>query len=163
MSSKGETLAKQFEAETDALVSQVERLSDGAWRARTADEGWTVAATVRHIAASPPPLAMMVHAAATGGAMPPITEAGLDEMNAADATQFADCSRGDAIALLRQNAADAAAVVRALSDEQLARAGTLPFGMTMTAADIVTNVLIGHMAGHAASITAAARAGGVIA
>ena len=154
MSGKADALATQFEQASKTFISNIEQLSDKDWQSKTLPEGWTVAATAHHVAVSPPPIASMAQAAATGGPMPPITMDILNQMNAEHAKNFSGVSREETIALLRDNTKAAAAVVRGLSDEQLAGKAMLPLGMELTAEQIVQNVLVGHLVGHGESIAA---------
>src|SRR6266704_3068657 len=152
---KAEQLAARFEQMAKDFGSKIQALSDNEWRAKTPEEGWTVAATAHHAAASSGPISMMAHAAATGGAMPPITPDGLNQMNLEHSKQFANCSKEETLKLLNETTPQAATVVRGLTDEQLANKAMLPLGMELSAEQIIENVLIGHMAGHGASIAAA--------
>lgn len=155
MSSRADALAGRFEQASKDFESTISGLNDAAWRAKTAEEGWTVAATAHHAAGSTPAIAMMAQAAATGSEMPAITADGLHQMNADHARQFADASREETLTLLRTTTGPAASIVRGLSDEQLGRKAMLPLGMELTAEQIIENVLIGHITGHGASIQAA--------
>ena len=155
MSSKADALATRFEQTCNDFASKIQGLSDAEWQAKTPEEGWTVAATAHHAAGSTGPISMMVQSAATGSPMPPITIDGLNQMNADHANQFANVSREDAIALLRESTAPAANLVRGLSDEQLTRKVMMPVGMEMTTEQIIEAVLIRHIDGHGASIKAA--------
>lgn len=155
MSTKAAALAAQFEQASKDFASKIQGLSEHHWRANTPEEGWSVAATAHHAAGSSGPIAMMVQAAATGSPMPPITMEGLNQMNADHAKQHAAASREETLALLQDTTAPAASMVRGLSDEQLSAKAMMPFGMEMTAEQIIENVLIGHITGHAASISAA--------
>ena len=154
MSTKTEALAARFEQASNDFASTIKALSDAHWQAKTAEEGWTVAATAHHAAGSTGPISMIAQSAATGSPMPPITADGLNDMNAEHAQQYAHVSREDTLALLRETTAPAASLVRALSDDQLSGKATLPLGMELTAEQIIENVLIGHITGHAASIQA---------
>jgi hypothetical protein len=81
----------------------------------------------------------------------------LAQWNAAAAQENAAQPKGVAMERLRTNAPAAIAYVRGLSDEQLQRTGTLPFGGDpMTAEAVIEHVLIGHPRGHLASIQVAA-------
>lgn len=153
--SKAAALASRFEQASNDLASKIQGLSDDDWQAKTPEEGWTVAATAHHAAGSSAPTSMMVQAAATGSPMPTITVDGLNEMNAEHARQYANVSREETLTLLHETTGPAADVVRELSDEQLNLKALLPFGMEMTAEQIIENVLIGHITGHGASINAA--------
>src|SRR6478736_6644112 len=100
MASKAEELAAKFEEAAKDFGSKIKGLSDAQWRAKTPEEGWTVAATAHHAAGSTAPISQMVQACATGGEMPPITADGLNQMNAEHAQQFANASKEDTLKLL---------------------------------------------------------------
>ena len=72
-------------------------------------------------------------------------------MNAARAQQCAGCTKKETLELLRRNGAAAAALARGLNDDQLDRTGTF-FGQTMSTAQLIERVLIGHIEGHGRSI-----------
>jgi len=77
----------------------------------------------------------------------------LDAMNATHAAEHASCTKAEPIALHEQGAAKAAAILRGLSDEQLAKGGTVFTGAPpMTAEEMVSRALIGHMDDHFGSI-----------
>ena len=156
MGTKAEQLAAKFEQTAKDFGSKIQGMSENEWRAKTPEEGWTVAATAHHAAGSSGPISMMVQAAATGGPMPPITADGLNQMNLEHSKQFAACSKEETLKLLNETTPQAASVVRGLTDEQLSRKATMPaLPMELSAEQIIENVLIGHLAGHGASIAAA--------
>ena len=155
MATKAEELAAQFEQASKDFEAAIKALSDEQWRAKTPEEGWTVAATAHHAAGGAGPISMMVAAAAGLGDMPAITPDMLNEMNAAHAKDFANVSKDDTLQVLRSTTTPAADIVRGLTDEQLARRATLPLGMELSAQEIVQMVLIGHLQGHGASMAAA--------
>jgi hypothetical protein len=77
----------------------------------------------------------------------------LDEMNAKHAKDYAHCTKAETIELLKTGAAAAAAVVRGLSDDQLAKRGTvLTDAPPMTAEQLVNGALIAHIDEHFSSI-----------
>ena len=85
--------------------------------------------------------------------MPPFTMAMLDERNAKHAVEFANCTRAETLALHKKGVATAAAAVRALSDAELDRSGSLLVGMpAMTAQQMIEGILINHVQEHLASI-----------
>src|SRR5262249_51980681 len=89
------------------------------------------------------------------------TRAGVAAINAEGGARYADCDRAEAVRLLRRHSAEAAAFVRSLADEQLARSGVYVEDLpTMTVDEWVERVLIGHPAGHLRSIRAAVAQGG---
>ena len=109
--------------------------------------------TAHHIAGAYEPVAHIITTIASGQALPHFTTQMLDEMNAKHAVEFAGCTRGETIALHTKGAAAAAAAVRALSDEQLARSGTVFAEVPpMSAEQLVMRGLVNHIDEHVGSI-----------
>ena len=156
MSERARALADDFEQANGELARLIEELSDAQWVTRTEGEGWSVAVTARHIAGAHAFIAERIKAIAEGQPLPPMPPGGIDASNARDAERYADVTRDEVLSLLRTNGAEAAAVVRGLSDEQLDRQFTRPNGDTMTVVGMIQNALIGHPRAHGASIRAAA-------
>jgi nucleotidyltransferase/DNA polymerase involved in DNA repair len=154
MGAKSEALAKQFEAKAQDATAVLEKLSDADWKKVTDAEKWSVGVTAHHVAGSHEAIAGMVKTIASGGSMPAgFTMDMLHEMNAKHAKDFAGVGRAETIELHKKGAAAAAALVRGLSDEQLAKSGTVLSGMpAMSAEQIVTNILINHIDSHFGSI-----------
>ena len=153
MGAKSEALAKQFEAKAQEATAVLEKLSDADWKKVTAAEKWSVGVTAHHVAGAHEPIAGIVKTIASGQAMPHFTMQMLDESNAKHAQEFASVSKADTIALHTKGAAAAAAVVRGLSDEQLAKSGPVLAGMpAMSAEQIVSGILINHIDDHFGSI-----------
>jgi uncharacterized damage-inducible protein DinB len=148
---RSEELARQFEQTNNDVVAAVESCPDAQWRATTAEEGWTVAATAHHVAAGCGQIVGLAQAIATGQPLPPITMEMVNAGNAQHAQQFATCAKQETVDLLKSGGASAAGAVRALSDEQLDR--TAPFmGNTASAQWVIENILIGHPQNHLQSI-----------
>jgi hypothetical protein len=77
----------------------------------------------------------------------------LDEMNARHAKEHVHCTKAETIALLQKGAAVASAVIRELSDDQLAKSGTVLTDVPpMTAEQLITGALILHIDEHFGSI-----------
>lgn len=153
MGTKSETLARQFEAKAAATVALLETLSDTDWKATTEAERWTVGVTAHHLATVFEPIAGMITGVVSGQAQGGLTMALIDEMNARHAKEHANCTRAETIALFRSTAASAAAVVRGLGDDQLARsASVFTDAPPMTAEQIITGALLDHVDEHAGSI-----------
>ena len=155
MSAQAEALAKQFEAQAAQLTETLEKLTDADWKKVTAGEKWTVGVTAHHVAGTHEPIAGIIKTVASGQSMPEFTMAMLDEMNAKHAADFAGCTRAETLALHKKGAADAAAVVRGLSDADLAKSGKVLSGMpAMTVQQIVEGILINHVNEHLGTIQA---------
>jgi hypothetical protein len=91
---------------------------------------------------------------AHGQPVPALTMDMIHQGNAAHAVQHANCTKAETLALLRQNGAAAAATVRGLADLELDRTATLPLG-TMSAAQVIERILIGHVHDHHGGIRTA--------
>ena len=153
MGAKGEALAKQFEAKAQEATAVLEKLSDADWKKVTEAEKWSVGVTAHHVAGSHEGIAGIIKTVAAGQSMPHFTMDMLHEMNAKHAKDFAGVTKADTIALHKKNAAAAAAVVRELSDDQLAKSGkVLAEAPPMSAEQIVTGILINHIDDHFGSI-----------
>jgi uncharacterized protein (TIGR03083 family) len=155
MSQRAEALADDFQRVNDELIQLVEELSDAEWATRTDAEGWSVAVVARHIAGAHAFIGRRLKAVAEEQALPPMPPGGIDAQNARDAEQYADVTRDDVLDLLRTNGAEAANLVRSLSDEQLDREFTRPDGAIMRVTALIENALIGHPTAHGRSIRAA--------
>ena len=153
MGAKTEALAKQFEAKADEATKVLEKLTDADWKKVTEAEKWSVGVTAHHVAGSHEPIANILKTVATGQSIPGFTMDMLHEMNAKHAREHAGCTKAETIALHAKGAAAAAAVVRGLSDEQLAKSGTVLTGAPpMTAEQVITGILIHHIDDHFGSI-----------
>ena len=153
MGAKTDAFAKQYEAKVQETTAQIEKLSDADWKKTTAAEKWTVGVTAHHVAGAHEPIANIVKMLADGQSVPNFTTQMLDELNAKHATEHAGCTKAETLALHKQGAAKAAAVLRSLSDEQLGHRGTVFTGVPpMSAEEFVTRALIGHMDEHVGSI-----------
>jgi hypothetical protein len=155
MAAKAEALAKQYEAKVQEATAVLERLSDADWKKTTSGEKWTVAVVAHHLAGAHEPIAGIVKTVASGQSLPGLTMEQLHDMNAAHAKEHAMCTKAETIALHKKGAAAAAAIVRGLSDAELARSGTVLGGMPpMSVERIVGDVRVGHITEHLGSIRA---------
>lgn len=151
MSTRAEDLAIRFERTNEDLIATVERSDDVEWRQPCPNEQWSVGVLAHHVAEDHELLAGFVQQLANGEPLPTLTQAQVDAMNAERAQQCADCTKAETLELLRRNGTAAASLVRALSDDQLDRTGAF-FGQTMSTAQLVERVLIGHIEDHGRSI-----------
>ncbi|MEX1103846.1 MAG: DinB family protein [Dehalococcoidia bacterium] len=158
MASKGADLATRFEAANADFIQKIEGLSPEQWSKPCAETGWTAGVTAHHVAEDHAVLAQLIGGVASGASMPPITAQALDAMNAEHAQRAANVTRDETLQLARTNGAQAAQMLRGLSDEQLQNTITFatPAGdQTMTAAAVAQNVLIGHIGMHLPMIESA--------
>ncbi len=153
MSPRAESLAKQFETKAAEMTGVVAKLSDADWKKVTSAEKWSVGVTAHHLAGGHEAILGIVKTIAAGQSIPNFTTAMLDEMNAKHAREQAGCTKAETLALHEKGAAAAAAGVRALSDAELERSGTVFTGVPpMTTQQVVEGILINHITGHLGSI-----------
>jgi uncharacterized protein (TIGR03083 family) len=152
VSERAAALADDFEQAVTSLIGLVEGLSEAQWATRTDAEGWTVAATTRHIAWGYDFLGVNLDLIANGER--PGDPGDIHAQNAQHAEQFADVPRDEVLGQLRTTSVARADRIRGYSDAQIDRSFTVPIpnGPTMTVAGLIQNALIGHVNGHASSI-----------
>jgi uncharacterized damage-inducible protein DinB len=158
-SDRAHQLATTFERANAVLIAFVEQLSDADWGMITS-EGWTVAACAHHVAAVHEEIARFVQRFADGTSSPHQADMGpIHESNAKHASEHATCAKGDVLTLLRSKGAAAAAIVRALSDEQLDSTAVVVHGNPAVMTQrLVDTALIGHLTQHFHSIEQAVSA-----
>ena len=150
---KGAAFAAQIEAKAKDAAVVLSKLSDADWRKVTEAEKWTVAATAHHLASALNNVPGLVTAIVAGQTPGGFSRAILDEMNAQHAKEYASCSKAETSALLEKGAATAAATVRALSDQQLAKRGAVfTDAPPLSAEEVVMGALILHIDEHFGSI-----------
>jgi len=153
MSARAESLAQQFEAKAAEMTGVLAKLSDADWKKTTSAEKWSVGVTAHHLAGGHEGILGIVKTIASGQSIPNFTMAMLDEMNAKHAREQAGCTKAETLALHEKGAAAAAGAVRALSDAELDRSGTVLTGAPpMTTQQVVEGILISHITGHLGSI-----------
>ena len=154
MGAKSGALATQLEGKAKDALATLQKLGDADWKKVTATEQWTVGATAHHLAGGLEAVSGIV-TGIVAGAPPrgPFTMAMLDQMNAQHGKDHAGCTRAETIALFQKGAATAAATVRGLSDDQLAKTGTVFTDMPpMTAEQLIMRGLLSHIDEHIGSI-----------
>jgi hypothetical protein len=155
MGARGETLARQFEAKAQEATTAIEGLSDADWRKVTNAEQWPVGVVAHHIATAHAGLSGLVKLLADGKPGPGITMNILHELNAKHAREFASCTKTETVALLKANAAAAAATLRGIGDTDFDRSGTVLAGMPpVSAGQLAAGLLCTHIDEHLGSIKA---------
>jgi hypothetical protein len=153
MGTKSEALAKQIEVKAQEAAGVLEKLSDADWKKVTEAEKWTVGVTAHHLAGGLEAVSGIVTGIVAGKSPDNFTMGMLDQMNAQYAKEHANCTKAETAVLLKKGAATAAATVRGLSDEQLAKSGVVfTNAPPMTAEQLIQRGLITHIDDHFASI-----------
>jgi uncharacterized protein (TIGR03083 family) len=153
MSARAESLAKQFEAKAAEMTALISNLSDADWKKTTSAEGWSVGVTAHHVAGAHEAICGIVKTLASGQSIPNFTMAMLNDLNAKHAREHAGCTRAETLTLHQKGAAAAAAALRALSDAELDRSGTvLAEAPPLTTQQAIEGILINHITEHLGSI-----------
>lgn len=153
MSERAANLINQLKQANDDVIGSIESLSDDQWQKTTGEEGWTVAATAHHIAATYPAVSGLIQMVAAGHQMEPISMDMIDQGNAQHAREFAACDRNETIALLRNGFQTTASMIEGFADEQLdQKAQVLQGAPEMTTEQLIQGILIGHAQIHGKSI-----------
>ena len=154
---RAEALADRIEEGAAGLAVFVQGLSEAEWRARVPESGKNgrpVGVIVHHVASVYPIEIDLARAIASGKAVTDVTWEVVAELNAKHAHEQADVNKAAALELLRRNSREAAAAVRAFTDEELDRAApfSLSFGAPVTAQFVIEDHALRHSWHHLARI-----------
>jgi hypothetical protein len=121
-SRQANALAERLEQGARALAALAASLTDAQWQTRIPHDGRKVGVVVHHVASMYPIEMQVAQAIAGGTPVTGLTWAVVDGINAKHAADNESVTKQAALELLLRNSTEAAAAVRALSDEQLAQA-----------------------------------------
>jgi DinB family protein len=124
VSRRATLLAERLEQGAQSLIEFASRLSDAEWQTRLPKDGRKVGVVVHHVASVYPIEIQLAQMLAAGTPVTVVWQ-NVHDMNAGHAIENDAVTKEAAIDLLRRNSADAAAAIRALSDEQLAGAAAV--------------------------------------
>jgi hypothetical protein len=153
MSRRAEALAGRIEEGAVGLATFAEALSDAAWRTPVSrTDPRPIGVIVHHVAVLYPLEIDLARAIAGGQAVTDVTWDAVAEMNAAHARDHAGVTKAAALELLRANSRQAAAAVRAFTDDELDRAApfSLSFGAPVTAQFVLEDHALRHSWHHLA-------------
>lgn len=158
--SRAESLADRIEEGAAGLAAFAEGLSEAEWLATVTESGKggrSVGVIVHHVAAVYPIEIDLARAVASGEAITDVTWAVVAEMNAKHAHEQARATKDATLELLRRNSREAAAAVRAFTDEELDHAApfSLSFGAPVTAQFVIEDHALRHSWHHLARIRTA--------
>ena len=156
-SAQADALARRLEQGIDALIAFATTLTEKQWQTAIPKDGRTVGVVVHHVASVFPIEIQLAQVLAKGQAIAGVTWDDVHAMNAKHAQDNAAVTKPEAIELLRQNSAAAAAAIRALSDEELANAATnsLYADAPLTCQHMLEDHAVRHCYHHLAKIRAA--------
>ena len=148
-SSRAESLARRIEEGAANLASFAEGLSEAEWHLAVPEggkAGRTVGLLVHHVAIVYPIEVELARALAGGTAVTDVTWEVVAELNAKNAREHAEVTKAEALELLRRNSREAAAAVRAFTDDELDRAApfSLSDGAPVTAQFVIEDHALRH-------------------
>lgn len=157
MSTRTEALATRLEAGAMALASFAATLSEAEWQTRVSTNGRKVGVVVHHVASVYPIEIHLAQELAAGKPITGVTWDGIHTMNGDHMKEHDGVTKEAALALLAKNAAEAAAAIRALSDEELDRAApvSLNSDAPLTCQFMLEDHAVRHSYHHLAAIKAA--------
>jgi hypothetical protein len=158
ISRRAQLLADRIEEGAASLAALAEWLSETEWRTPVSrTDGRSISVIVHHVASVYPVEIDLARAIASGKAVTGVTWEVVAEMNSKHAHDQAGVTKAAALELLRRNSREAAAAVRALTDDELDRAApfSLSFGAPVTAQFVIEDHALRHSWHHLARIRTA--------
>ena len=122
MNSRAIALADRVERGADALAAFARALSDFEWQVRVPGDGRKIGVVVHHVATVYPLEIQLARALAEGKRVTGVTWDVVHRMNAEHAQTNDAVTKTEALELLAENSAAAAAAIRMLEDAQLDQA-----------------------------------------
>jgi DinB family protein len=157
VSQRAESLAARIEEGAAGLGAFAEGLSEAEWCAPVREngkDGRSVGVIVHHVASVYPIEIDLARAVARGKAVADVTWGVVAELNAKHAQEQAGITKAATLELLRRNSREAAAAVRAFTDDELDRAApfSLSYGAPVTAQFVIEDHALRHSWHHLAGI-----------
>ena len=156
-SRRAEVLADRIKQGAAGLAAFVEGLTEAEWRTAVTESGKngrSVGVIVHHVASVYPIEVDLARAIAGGKAVTDVTWEVVAELNAKHARDQAGVTKAAALELLRRNSREAAAAVRAFTDDELDRAApfSLSYGAPVTAQFVIEDHALRHSWHHLARL-----------
>jgi hypothetical protein len=152
---RAEALADRIEEGAAALAAFAEGLSEAEWRLPVSgSDRRSIGVIVHHVANMYPIEIDVVRVIASGKAVSDVTWEAVADINAKHALEQADVTKDAALELLRRNSSEAAATVRAFTDDELDQAApfSLSFGAPVTTQFVIEDHPLRHSWHHLARI-----------
>ncbi len=157
---RAESLADRIEVGAAGLAALAAGLSEAEWRTPVSEsgrDGRSVGVIVHHVASVYPIEIDLARTIASGKSVTDVTWNIVAELNAKHAHDQAGVTKAAALELLRRNSRQAAAAIRAFTDEELDRAApfSLSYGAPVTAQFVIEDHAVRHSWHHLARIRTA--------
>jgi len=152
---RAESLAARIEEGAAGLAAFAEGLSDLEWNTPVSPtDKRSIGVVVHHVASMYPIETDIARAIASGGSVSDVTWEVVAQLNTKHAQENAQVSKSAALELLRQNSCEAAATVRAFTDQELDIAApfSLSFAAPVTTQFVIEDHAMRHSWHHLAAI-----------
>ena len=149
MSQRAQEIAERFKKFSSEVIAFVENLTDADWTKVCDWEQWPIGVTARHLGAGHFAIYDMTAMIVRGKALPPLTMDQVHAMSKKDAQEHLDCSKAEALELLRSNSAKMEAFISSLTDDDLDRKGSMPaFGGEVTTEQFMDFIVFQNAGQH---------------
>jgi DinB superfamily len=149
MSQRAKDISERIESFRDDVVAFVEILSDDDWKRVCAWEEWSVGVTACHLGAGHFGMSGMLCMIVKGEELPQLTMDQVNEMSKKSVQKHTDCTKTEALELLRKNGSELAAYVSGLTDDELDRKGSMPaFGGEVSAEKFIDYIIFQSATQH---------------
>jgi hypothetical protein len=151
---RANALAERLEQGALALAKFASGLSESEWQAALPKDGRKVGVVVHHVANMYPIEIELAQKLSKGEPVQGVTWDDVHQINAAHAKEKDGVTKQEALDLLQRNSADAAAAIRAFSDDELDRAAGLSLNddTTLTCQFMLEDHAVRHSYHHLAVI-----------
>lgn len=156
MSQRADSISGRIKSFAEEVITFVENLTDSDWIKICDWEKWSVGVTARHIGAGHFAISKMAAMIVNGEGLPPLSMDQINEMSDKDSREHADCTKAEALELLRKNSEELTTFAAGLTDDELDRKGSMPaFGGEVTTEQLFDYIIFQSAAQHFDSMKAA--------
>jgi hypothetical protein len=141
MSQRAKEISRRIKTFSEKVIAFVENVSGNDWTKKCEWEEWPVGATAYHMGAGHFAIYDLAGMIVRGEDLPSLNMDQINAMSKKQAQEHADCTKTEALEVLRKNSTKMIAYVAGLTDDELDRKGSMPaFG-----GDVTTEQLIGFI------------------
>jgi uncharacterized damage-inducible protein DinB len=164
MNQRSHALADRLEQGANALLEFAANLTEDEWHVRIPRDGRKVGVVVHHVASVYPIETGLAQSIAKGNPVVGVTNDVINDMNAGHARDNHNATKAETLDLLRRNSTEAAAAIRAFSDDDLDRAVlvSLYSDAPLTSQFVLEDHAVRHSYHHLAKIREALRTRSVV-
>jgi hypothetical protein len=155
MSQRAKNISERIKSFADEVITFVESVTESDWTKICDWENWSVGVTARHIGAAHFAISNMAAMIVRGEDLPPLSMDQINTMSDKDSRKHSDCTKVEALELLRKNSDGLIEFAAGLTDDDLDRKGSMPaFGGEVTTEQLFDYIIFQSAARHFNSIRA---------